>query len=226
MRKYAHHLRLFVLFVAVLGASLARAQATSEAPIGEATEHQLSTDDPLKLWATDPNALDTLRGDRLEQRAVTGQEAKTLKLKSVVPPIRFESGVADIPPSTIEKLRNVLEGMRDLENVRLHLVGHADSQPLSGRLMGIYGDNEGLSRERAGEVAEFIQKALELPPEAISFEWVGDSQPVASNDTAAGRALNRRVEVEVWYDRSEAKSELQDIVVPGEIKQVKVCRME
>jgi len=116
--------------------------------------------------------------------------------------------------------------MRDLPNVRLHLVGHADTQPLSPALEGVFGDNQGLSRERAGEVAEFLQRALHLPPEAISFEWAGDTQPIASNATAEGRAQNRRVEVEVWYDESGEKVGLEDVVVPAEIKRVKVCRME
>src|SRR5262249_31587077 len=153
-------------------------------------------------WSRDPRALETEGGDRLEQREVLAEHAKIVKLKNVVAPIRFESGVADIPPSYVERLRAVLDGMRELKNVRLHLIGHSDSQPLSERLTGIYGDNAGLSRERAGEVAEYLQKALELPPEAIAFEWAGDTQPIASNDTDEGRARNRRVEVEVWYDES------------------------
>ena len=82
--------------------------------------------------------------------------------------------------------------MRHLDNVRLHLSGHSDDQPLSGRLAEEYGDNEGLSRERAGEVAEFIQAALSLPPESISYSWSGADDPVASNVTEAGRAMNRR----------------------------------
>jgi len=115
--------------------------------------------------------------------------------------------------------------MKDRLNVRLHLIGHADSRPLSPRLQAIYGDNAGLSRERAGQVAEHFQTALALPPEAISYEWAGDTQPVASNQTAAGRALNRRVEVEVWYDEIAAKVGLEEILVPHEVKRVKVCRM-
>jgi outer membrane protein OmpA-like peptidoglycan-associated protein len=34
----------------------------------------------------------------------------------------------------------------------------------------------------------------------VSYEWAGDQKPEASNATEAGRAQNRRVEVEVWYD--------------------------
>ena len=73
------------------------------------------------------------------------QAAEIVKLRGIVPPIRFSSGAAEIPQSSIAELRKVLDGMRDLENVRLHLVGHADTQPLSAALARIYGDNEGLS---------------------------------------------------------------------------------
>ena len=128
----------------------------------------------------------------------------TVKLTNLVPPIRFEVGVAEIPDSTVTELRKILEGMRDRRNVRLHLVGHADSQPLSPALATVFGDNEGLSRERAGEVAELLQRTLLLPAEGISYEWAGDQKPVASNASEAGRAQNRRVEVEVWYDEVEA----------------------
>ncbi len=134
--------------------------------------------------------------------------------------------MAQIPDSTVVSLGEILERMEDRINVRLHLIGHADSQPLSPRLQAIYGDNNGLSRERAGQVAEHFQTALALPPEAISYEWAGDTRPVASNETEEGRAQNRRVEVEVWYDEVVDKVALEEFLVPHEIKRVKVCRME
>ena len=59
-----------------------------------------------------------------------------------------------IPEDTVVQLSGILERMEDRINVRLHLIGHADNQPLSQRLVEIYGDNEGLSRERAGQVAQ------------------------------------------------------------------------
>jgi flagellar motor protein MotB len=222
MSKHAHRL----LACALLAAWPAAAGEVVEAGLGSAVERHLPSDEPLRPWTHDPALLAAESGDRLEQREVVAEEAKTVKLRNVVPPIRFESGVADIPPSTISKLRGVLDGMRHLRNVRLHLIGHADDQPLSGALAGVYGDNAGLSRERAGEVAEFVKTALGLAPEAISFEWAGDTQPIATNATPEGRAQNRRVEVEVWYDEIGSKVAVEDVVVPAEIKRVKVCRME
>jgi len=193
---------------------------------GEAIERHLPTDEPFNEWTMDPENLSVQSGDRLELREVPAEEVETVKLTGVVPPIRFESGVADIPPGYVEALRQVLEGMQDRRNVRLHLVGHADDQPLSPALARVYGDNAGLSRERAGEVAEFFQVALGLPAESISFEWAGDSRPVASNATAAGRALNRRVEVEVWYDEIHDTMATQEVLVTEDFKRVKVCRVD
>ncbi len=197
-----------------------------EAQPNENVERHLPSDEAFTQWSQDPALLETQAGDRLQEREVVTEDVETIKLTDVVPPVRFESGAANIPPSYIAKLREVLQDMRGLRNVRLHLIGHSDDQPLSGPLAGRYGDNAGLSRERAGEVAEFIQTALALPPEAISFEWAGDTQPVSSNATEAGRAMNRRVEVEVWYDEVEERLATEEFVVPEDIKRVKICRME
>jgi flagellar motor protein MotB len=218
--------RHLLLLWLCLAAPVAAADPVTEVRPGENVERHLPSDVPLLRWSQDPERLETEIGDRLEQREVVSEQAETVKLRNVIPPIRFASGVADIPPSYVERLRGILESMQHLHNVRLHLVGHADSQPLSETLAGVYGDNAGLSRERAGEVAEFLQRALHLPPDAISFEWAGASQPIASNATPEGRALNRRVEVEVWYDKIGQKVAVEDVVVAQEVKRVKICRTE
>jgi flagellar motor protein MotB len=210
----------------LLAALPVMADDVDEAPIGEAVEKHLSTDVEFTPWMQDPERFETEAGDTIETREVIEDELETIKLSNLVEPVRFESGVADIPDSTIVSLGEILTRMRDRRNVRLHLVGHADNRPLSQRLIDIYGDNAGLSRERAGQVAEHIQTALALPPEAISYEWAGDGQPVASNQTEEGRALNRRVEVEVWYDEVRERVDLEEFLVSHELKTVKVCRME
>ena len=204
----------------------ALAQHADEVAIGEAVERHLSLDEPVTEWVQDPDRFDEELGDTIEMRETLMDTLETIKLSNLVPPVRFESGIADIPNTTVTSLADILERMEDRLNVRLHLVGHADNRPLSPRLEEIYGDNGGLSRERAGQVAEHFQDALSLPPEAISYEWAGDTRPVASNDNEEGRALNRRVEVEVWYDEVAEKVALEEILVPHQIETVKVCRME
>ena len=222
MTRFSHLLLLIVSLVAFPS----MAANVDVAPLGEAVERHMSGDEAMMQWVQDPERGDTEEGDRLETREAITDELETVKLSNLVPPIHFQTGVAKIPESTVGSLAEILGRMRDRINVRLHLIGHADNQPLSAELARIYGDNAGLSRERVGQVAEHFQTSLALPPEAISFEWAGDTRPVASNSNAEGRALNRRVEIEVWYDEVRERVTLEEFLVPHEIELVKVCRME
>ena len=196
------------------------------ATLGEAVEKQLPVDGEFKAWTQDTSALKQTRGDHVETRKVLEKEVKTVKLHNVVPPILFGSGDAKIPDEYIGKIRKILDSMKDRKNVRVHLVGHTDNVKLSGAAKAKYGDNAGLARERAGVAAEFFQNALHLPPESISYEGMGDTQPVASNSTEAGRKLNRRMEVEVWYDEIDEKLVEKQVVISEQIKRIKVCRIE
>jgi flagellar motor protein MotB len=193
---------------------------------GEAVEMHLPADQIFTPWIHDPNLFEEEEGDRIEMREVVEQEVQTIKLENVVPPIHFRLGEAQIPEDYIELLRGVLNSMRDRVNVRLHFIGHSDNLPLSPALTEQYGDNTGLSRERAGNTAEYFQRTLGLPPEAISYEGFGESQPVASNATEDGRARNRRVEVQVWYDEIGEKLVEKEVIVPREVNRVKICRTE
>jgi flagellar motor protein MotB len=222
LRKRSSWILTCLAFVA----ASAQAQSVEETPIGSPVERQLPTDQAPAPWARDPKQIKTEAGDRLEKRKLLSESFETVKLKNVIPAIHFESGVAKIPDNSVEALRKALDSLRERRNVRLHLVGHADNQPLSPALARTFGDNTGLSRERAGEVAEYLKRALQLKPEAIAYEWAGDTHPVASNDTPEGRALNRRVEVEVWYDQPKAREGDDEVLVQQQIKQVKVCRVQ
>ena len=198
-----------------------------ETPVlGGAVEKQLPLDVKVTDAVKDLSGLNAATGDRIETQKVLEKIVKTIKLQNVVPAIHFGSGDAKIPDEYINKVRTILDSMKGKSNVRLHLVGHTDNVQLSGAAKVEYGDNAGLARERAGVAAEFFQKALQLPPESISYEGKGDSQPIASNKTEAGRQLNRRMEVEVWYDETEEKLVEKQVVVSQQIKRVKVCRVE
>lgn len=204
----------------------ARPETREAATSGETTEAHLPKEGAFTPWLLDPSVFAEDQGDRTEKRQVAEKEVKTIKVTNVVAPIHFRTGEADIPEEYVALLRGVLEKMRGRLNVRLHFVGHADPQSLIGPLKAKYGDNTGLSRERAGTVAEYFQRALGLPAEAISYEGVGDSKPIASNATESGRAQNRRVEVEVWYDEIGKKMVEKEVIVPAQVSRIKVCRTE
>ena len=202
------------------------AENVDEVSMGEPVERHLTNDIDYSEWVQDPDRLATEASDKIETREIVEDALETIKLSNVVAPILFESGIAQIPSGTVEALSEILNGMKDRLNVRLHLVGHADNERLSPRLARIYTDNMGLSRERAGEVAAYMQSALSLPAAAVEYSWRGDLNPAASNHSAAGRARNRRVEVEVWYDEIRDQVGYEEFLVEHEVAAVKVCRIE
>lgn len=72
--------------------------------------------------------------------------------------------------------------------IRLTIEGHTDSTGSDAR-------NQALSEARAGAVAEYLERQLGLPPGSMTRRGFGATRPVASNDTAEGRARNRRVDL-------------------------------
>jgi len=193
---------------------------------GEDTERQLPFGYTYMPWIQDPEQFNKNDQAKFETKQVAEKKFTTRKLEGLVPPILFKSGKADISQEYVDKLREILNSMRDRVNVRLHFVGHTDNVKLQGNLKRQYEDNLGLSKERAGTTAEFFQRALLLPPEAISYEGMGDTKPVASNNSEAGRAKNRRVEVEVWYDEVSEAMVDKKVEVDQQVKRVMVCRVE
>ncbi len=187
---------------------------------------QLLPNERFTLWTQDENLFTPEASEEVvyEQRIIRNVE--TIKLTDRVDPIRFASGGSEIPEEFIEKLRNVLAEMQGRENVRLNFIGHTDNEALSSESRARFGDNVGLSEARAQMVAEYFQRALDLQPEAVSFEGRGASQPLVSNNTVGGRQRNRRVEVEVWYDEvTEQRQEEAIAVKPASMTRIKVCRV-
>ena len=74
----------------------------------------------------------------------------------------------------------------------LQIEGHTDS-------VGTNEFNQQLSEKRANAVRDYLI-GQSVPPDSVTAVGLGKDQPVASNDTAQGRQLNRRVEIIVAGD--------------------------
>ncbi len=195
--------------------------------LGDNTEQHLPPDAVFNLWIQDETFFRPKEEDRIEVQKVLEKNAKTFKLEDVVKPIPFRSGQELIPEQFVTQLKELLDRMKHRNNVRVHFIGHTDSDRLGPASKARYGDNIGLSRSRAEATAEFFQRELDLPPESVSYDGVGSSQPIASNDTAAGKAKNRRVEVQIWYDEiTETAVEKEVVVEAPSLNRIKVCRKE
>jgi len=103
----------------------------------------------------------------------------------------FDSGRANIKPPLIPVLREIGLRLKDTEG-DIIIAGHTDNVPIYG---GRFETNLKLSIGRAAEVAEFMIDKVKIPPERISTMGFGEYRPAYTNDTAAGREKNRRVEI-------------------------------
>ena len=103
--------------------------------------------------------------------------------------IKFGSDTAYIEPASAGVLELVAERLRENPQFRVRIEGHTDE-----RASGDY--NLELSQERA-EAVKRILIGFGIAPERMDAVGRGESEPIASNDTPEGRALNRRVELDV-----------------------------
>ena len=108
-------------------------------------------------------------------------------------PILFDSGSATLKPDCIPYVIKLGESLAELPNP-IQIEGHTDNKALVGNKK--FASNWELSAARAFAVL----RALEIngiPSRRLSAIGYGEFKPVAGNDTEAGRAANRRIEVNI-----------------------------
>ena len=102
----------------------------------------------------------------------------------------FAPGSADVN-ETIKPTLDKVASEINLVSGKVVVTGHTDSSPIRSEK---FADNQALSEQRAKSVSEYLQKAG-IAVDRLLSEGKGDTQPVADNKTAQGKAKNRRVEV-------------------------------
>ena len=125
---------------------------------------------------------DTAPGTRVD---ATGCDvAASIELEGV----HFQTGSAELTPDSLAILDRVAEALKRVPEIRLEVAGHTDNQG-SAEL------NRRLSQRRAETVRDYLV-SRGIPAERLTARGYGPDRPVASNDTAEGRAANRRVELQ------------------------------
>ncbi len=114
----------------------------------------------------------------------------------------FGSGNADVKPEAMEALREIAAKISQYRNP-VRIEGHTDNMPIHSRT---YETNWELSSTRATNMARVLTDKFGVPPDKISATGYGEFRPAESNDTPAGRARNRRVDIVVLSTSAE-KSE-------------------
>ena len=103
--------------------------------------------------------------------------------------VNFDLASSDLTPAAIKILKKVIAVIKARGYTSVALNGHTDSNGA-----GVY-DNKTLSLDRDNTVMGYL--IAHLPNVQLTFtkKWFADKLPTASNDTEAGQAKNRRVEI-------------------------------
>jgi len=110
--------------------------------------------------------------------------------------ILFESGSTEIGPSGREVLERVASQLRGSQN-RIDVIGHTDNVQISPSLRSRFPTNWELAAARAAAIVKLMQENG-ISGSRLRAVSAGPFSPRASNDTEAGRAKNRRIEVRLF----------------------------
>jgi len=138
--------------------------------------------------------------DILEERLAQEIKDKQVRLKmekkglvvTFVAEVLFDPGKAELKKESfpiLDKVARVLK--EEVPQHHISIEGHTDNQPIR---YSPWKSNWELSAHRALSVLHYLKKEG-VSPQRMSVSGFGEYKPVASNATAEGRALNRRVEI-------------------------------
>ncbi|MBA6292975.1 OmpA family protein [Colwellia sp. MB3u-70] len=105
----------------------------------------------------------------------------------------FKSGSSEIESSNFILLNKIIEAIKNFPGANIMVSGHTDN-------LGSEELNMALSQARAQTVANFITQVGLISKDKVDSSGFGKNKPVASNETAEGRAENRRVEILIIND--------------------------
>jgi outer membrane protein OmpA-like peptidoglycan-associated protein len=112
------------------------------------------------------------------------------ELKLAIPSdVSFDTGRSTIKPNFAPILNQFANGLRNNPNAEVRIIGHTDST-------GTDAINNPLSVDRAASTRDYLI-SRGVPQQAFRIEGRGSREPVADNNSDAGRAQNRRVEIYV-----------------------------
>ena len=111
----------------------------------------------------------------------------------------FDPMQAAIRPDVLPVLDVVAEELAQMHRP-IRVEGHTDDTPVT---TGRYRDNWDLSASRAASVTSYMERVHRISGNLLSAAGYGESRSVASNDTPAGRELNRRIDLVVEVRSSD-----------------------
>jgi len=123
-------------------------------------------------------------------------ELENLVRVSLENTLLFSEGSVALHRSGEATLNRIAPVLKTLTGQVVEIKGFTDNVPIGPELKTKYPNNVALSKARAETVMKYLA-SQGVPASTMTANGYGDAKPVASNDTARGRAKNRRVEIDI-----------------------------
>ena len=156
---------------------------------------QAQRDVMSKLKNSIANALMNYKTDELSVYIKDGNVYVSLEEK-----LLFKSGSDVVDPKGKEALKTLAQVLNSTNDITVMIEGHTDNVPIKTKL---FKDNWDLSTARATSIIRILTKENGFDSNRISASGRGEFHPVKTNDTAEGRAGNRRTEIILSPDMKE-----------------------
>lgn len=128
----------------------------------------------------------------------------------------FDTGSARLTMEGYRLLLRLGERLDADDDDIIRIEGHTDNVPVGPGLTSDFASNWELSAARAVAVARFLVQEVGVDPERVQAMGLGEHHPVADNDSAAGRARNRRIEVRMMPPSPPAGGREPEAVGPAD----------
>ncbi len=130
--------------------------------------------------------------DTDELRDVDVKVLKGVVYISLADNMLFRSGSYEISPKAMDILSKIAKIIKDYKNYSVLVEGNTDNVPISRTNIR---NNWDLSALRASSVVQVLQDKFGVDPSRLTAGGRGEYNPVATNNTAEGRQLNRRTQI-------------------------------
>ncbi|MEC7188654.1 MAG: OmpA family protein [Pseudomonadota bacterium] len=184
----AELMELYLQIAVTQSASGATLQVMGGSPLIEESGESFEADDTTRVYRDLLLALDEdIKAGQLEVKRVGSDVILTLPSAN-----GFVSGSSSLQPTFLPLLNRIGDALMPIRRM-VRIEGHTDNLPLSFGSM--FRSNWDLSSARAASVADYFLEQRYRVGGELYISGFGEARPVESNDTAAGRAANRRIEI-------------------------------
>jgi chemotaxis protein MotB len=169
----------------------AAAAERSKAEVEQAASRLAEEKSQLQKKSAEYESLSRSLAGEIQAGRVQISELKGKMTVRLAEKVLFPSGSATLSKDGKATLGKVAEAFKDLKDRIVRVEGHTDDVPIKS---AAFPSNWELSTGRALAVVRFLQSAG-VDPAKLAAAGYGEWQPIAPNDTAEGRAQNRRIEI-------------------------------